>query len=315
MFLRVCGSYVTADGMCDPSDPLVVVKFEHGSSAASFRLEEPTALMRKEAASAGFCTSPWGKHPRIQLVTIKDLLTGKTIDRPPAQASVTFKRAPKALSKAAEQPRIFGEDDVRSTSGDNHGGSPHDRSDSRSASADSRTVDSRGPADAETGPNSQTQAGARDAATDSPRKTNLTTTDPLSATREIGILRDTRGTALTVTKRVIWKAEGVCSTAIRDHEAIRNWADWRHVEPATGEATPSGPATSMSMRGGAGIRFNFPGAARFRPISWDESFDHVDQHHLVFVYPEERPEAIAARAYELWQSQGSVDGHDRDDVV
>ncbi len=59
-------------------------------------LEEPTGPMRKEAASAGFYTSPWGKHARLQIVTVEDLLTGKTLDRPPAQTSVTFKRAPKA---------------------------------------------------------------------------------------------------------------------------------------------------------------------------------------------------------------------------
>ena len=58
--------------------------------------------MRKEAASAGFYDSPWGKHTRLQLVTIEDLLTGKGIDRPPAQTSTTFKRAPKAASKGRQ---------------------------------------------------------------------------------------------------------------------------------------------------------------------------------------------------------------------
>jgi DNA modification methylase len=72
-------------------------------------MDEPTAPMRKEAANVGFYKSPWGQHPRLQILTIEDLLTGKTINRPPAQTSVTFKRAPKALSKAAEQQRIFGE--------------------------------------------------------------------------------------------------------------------------------------------------------------------------------------------------------------
>ena len=59
--------------------------------------------MRKEAASAGFYTSPWGKHARLQLVTVEDLLTGKSIDRPPIQTSVTFKRAPKALAHGPAQ--------------------------------------------------------------------------------------------------------------------------------------------------------------------------------------------------------------------
>jgi hypothetical protein len=64
-------------------------------------LEEPTGPMKKEAASAGFYTSPWGKHARLQLVTVEELLTGANIDRPPIQTSTTFKRAPKAASKPA----------------------------------------------------------------------------------------------------------------------------------------------------------------------------------------------------------------------
>ncbi len=74
-------------------------------------LQEPTGPMRKEAASAGFYTSPWGRHPRIQLVTVEDLLTGKNINRPPADASVTFKRAPKATPKVSEQQTMFGAGD------------------------------------------------------------------------------------------------------------------------------------------------------------------------------------------------------------
>ena len=55
----------------------------------------------------------------------------------------------------------------------------------------------------------------------------------------------------------------------RDHEVIRRWAAKRQAEPATGEATKSGPATVDVKDGGAGIRFNFPGRGLFRPISWD----------------------------------------------
>jgi hypothetical protein len=35
--------------------------------------DTPSAGMRAEAAEAGFYTSPWGKHPRIQLRTVGDL--------------------------------------------------------------------------------------------------------------------------------------------------------------------------------------------------------------------------------------------------
>jgi DNA modification methylase len=88
-----------------------VLDREQAAIGVLISLEEPTAPMRKEAASAGFYTSPWGKHPRLQLLTIDGLLTGGRIDRPPAQTSVTFKRAPKASPKLREQPSIFGAGD------------------------------------------------------------------------------------------------------------------------------------------------------------------------------------------------------------
>ena len=70
----------------------------------------------------------------------------------------------------------------------------------------------------------------------------------------------------------------------REHHVIRHWAEARHAEPATGEATQSGPATVNVHDGGAGVRFNFPGASLFRPITWDEWFENFDQHHCAFVF-------------------------------
>jgi hypothetical protein len=63
---------------------------------------------------------------------------------------------------------------------------------------------------------------------------------------------------------------GVRTQATRDHEAIRRWATEHQAEPATGEATESGPAKVVVNDGGGGMRFNFPGFAPFRPIDWDE---------------------------------------------
>lgn len=97
--------------------------------------------------------------------------------------------------------------------------------------------------------------------------------------------------------------------ATRDKEVIRAWAARHGAEPATGEATPSGPATTHVNDGGAGIRFNFPAAAPFRPISWEEWFDNFDRHHLVFIYDED----VAHRAYELWQHRGGGVGRDQED--
>ena len=73
-----------------------VVEREKAAIGVLLCLDEPTRAMKTEAASAGFYASPWGKHPRLQILTIEELLTGTLLDRPPAQASVTFKRAPKA---------------------------------------------------------------------------------------------------------------------------------------------------------------------------------------------------------------------------
>jgi hypothetical protein len=74
--------------------------------------------------------------------------------------------------------------------------------------------------------------------------------------------------------------------ATRDRELITSWAARHQAEPATGEATGSGPATVDVHDGGAGIRFNFPGSGRLRPITWDEWFQNFDRHGLTFVYEE-----------------------------
>ena len=87
-----------------------VLDREKADMGVLLSLEEPTGPMRKEASSLGFYTSPWGKHPRMQLVTIEDLLTGKNIDRPPIQTSTTFKKAPKAVPKGPEKKRLMFEE-------------------------------------------------------------------------------------------------------------------------------------------------------------------------------------------------------------
>ena len=52
--------------------------------------------MRHEAADAGFYDSPWGSsHPRLQILTIEELLGGSRIDYPRTNANSTFKKADK----------------------------------------------------------------------------------------------------------------------------------------------------------------------------------------------------------------------------
>ena len=69
-------------------------------------LEPPTGPMQTEAVSAGFYHSPgWNKdYPKIQILTIEELLHGKAVDMPPqTQTSVTFAKAQKASKKEGEQ--------------------------------------------------------------------------------------------------------------------------------------------------------------------------------------------------------------------
>lgn len=89
-----------------------VMEREEAEIGILISLQEPTQPMREEAASAGFYESPvWGRrYPRLQLLTITDLLAGKGIDYPPqAQVNVTFRKAPKAATPEAEQVRLVAE--------------------------------------------------------------------------------------------------------------------------------------------------------------------------------------------------------------
>ncbi len=87
-----------------------VVKREKAEIGVLLTMQEPSQPMRKEAASADYYESSWGRHPRLQILTIQDLLDGKGIDYPPSRhVDRTFKKAPKIL-KAAEKQLEFGPD-------------------------------------------------------------------------------------------------------------------------------------------------------------------------------------------------------------
>ena len=107
------------------------------------------------------------------------------------------------------------------------------------------------------------------------------------------------------------ETSAIRAISTQNHEVIRQWAARHHAEPATGIETASGPATLQVTDGGTVVRFNFPAAARFRPITWEEWFEHFDRRRLVFIYEEE----VADRAYELSQARGGEPGHDLDDWV
>jgi hypothetical protein len=92
----------------------------------------------------------------------------------------------------------------------------------------------------------------------------------------------------------------------RDHDVIKRWATERQAEPATGQASRSGPATFKVNDGGAGIRFNFPGVGLFRAITWDEWLANFDHHECAFVYDDDatRPPSSRYRIVKAAEWQG-----------
>ena len=61
-------------------------------------MEEPTKDMKKEVAGAGFYDSKlyWTRHPRLQILTVAELLAGKGIDMPLInQVNKTYRKAPR----------------------------------------------------------------------------------------------------------------------------------------------------------------------------------------------------------------------------
>jgi DNA modification methylase len=95
----------------DVRDLRGVIEREKAALGALLSLDEPTRAMRTEAASAGFYTSPWnsGRYPRLQLITVADLLSGARRFRYPAegQINVTLKRAPKVEATPVDQGALF----------------------------------------------------------------------------------------------------------------------------------------------------------------------------------------------------------------
>jgi DNA modification methylase len=79
-----------------------VVDRENAAIGVLICMEEPTQPMRAEAASAGFYDSPgWNKkYPKLQVLTIAELLQGKRVECPPSRyADTTFKKAPRTKTK------------------------------------------------------------------------------------------------------------------------------------------------------------------------------------------------------------------------
>ena len=85
-----------------------VIERDEAAIGVLISMQAPTAEMRKEAASTGFyrpATLEAKDYPRMQLLTVADLLGGKDISYPISER-VTFKKAPKA-SASYETPSLL----------------------------------------------------------------------------------------------------------------------------------------------------------------------------------------------------------------
>ena len=72
-------------------------------------LRAPTGPMEAEAASAGFYTPkpfPDSQYPRVQILTIEELLAGKRADYPRLAPEATFARAPRRRRSAGSQSKL-----------------------------------------------------------------------------------------------------------------------------------------------------------------------------------------------------------------
>lgn len=87
-----------------------VMEREAAEFGVLLTMNPPTKAMRAEAASGGFYTpayNPEAKYPRLQIITVAELLDGRGIDYPGRGLGVTFKRAPKAATRVPEPSPLF----------------------------------------------------------------------------------------------------------------------------------------------------------------------------------------------------------------
>jgi site-specific DNA-methyltransferase (adenine-specific) len=91
----------------DVRDLRGAVEREGAAIGVFVTLEPPTKEMEREAVSAGYYESPgWHKqYPRIQVLTVEELLRGAEVRMPPPHG--TFKAAGRADRRAGVQPHLF----------------------------------------------------------------------------------------------------------------------------------------------------------------------------------------------------------------
>ena len=105
--ISVKGGHVTVNQL---RDLIGVMTREQAAIGVFICIEEPTKPMRAEAADAGFYQSKLvggGQYPKVQILTVAELLAGRRVDLPPQADVRSFKAAPKARAKGHKQADLF----------------------------------------------------------------------------------------------------------------------------------------------------------------------------------------------------------------
>ncbi|HKI35177.1 MAG TPA: restriction endonuclease [Gemmataceae bacterium] len=97
----------------DVRDLRGVIERERAAVGVFITLEDPTLEMEKEAAQAAFYVSPFNskKTPRLQVITVADLLAGQRPQLPPNGQTVALPVAPKAKRPKPKQGEFFPADE------------------------------------------------------------------------------------------------------------------------------------------------------------------------------------------------------------
>ena len=97
-------------GVSHIRDLVGVLDRENAQIGVLITLQDPTQPKSYRCIINNFYDSPWGKHPRVQILFFEDLLDGHQIDMPPIrQVNQTYRRAPKHEQEKGHQPSLLNE--------------------------------------------------------------------------------------------------------------------------------------------------------------------------------------------------------------
>ena len=91
----------------DIRDLVGVLDREKAAIGIFLTLQPATKDMVKEGVSAAFYSSQWGDFPRLQILTIEDLLMGRAAAQYPRMNVATFRRAERKRREQGEQTDLF----------------------------------------------------------------------------------------------------------------------------------------------------------------------------------------------------------------